>query len=349
MRGRTVVQLGSTGAALFAFPMLGGGSGAALFAFPTLGGGSGAAPPAAPVSPAVGQRAEGYLTASDGARLFYRVVGQGPDTVIAIHGGPGVDLESIAGDFEPLTRAHTVIFYDQRGAGRSELPKDTTTLNAKRQVADLDDVRRHFGLERVALVAHSYGPLLAATYALAHPAAVSGMVFFGPVPPRRGNFWQRFAAAVGPRTSPEDQERLRRAMVQLNAPDGNHRQACRDYWEAALKPRLAEPERTRPLLRSDLCASDPAGIRFGLTVTNRLVMGSYGDWDLREQLQTLDVPVLILHGEEEAIPMDLVEEWVASLRSARLVKVPRAAHFAYAERPELVWPEVERFLSGLRH
>jgi len=68
---------------------------------------------------------EGYVTTSDSARLFYRVVGQAPDTIIAIHGGPGVDLESIAGDFAPLAAKHTVIFYDQRGAGRSELPADT--------------------------------------------------------------------------------------------------------------------------------------------------------------------------------------------------------------------------------
>ena len=45
---------------------------------------------------------EGRLTTGDGTRLFYRVVGSAPDTVIAIHGGPGVDLESLAGDFAPL-------------------------------------------------------------------------------------------------------------------------------------------------------------------------------------------------------------------------------------------------------
>ena len=54
---------------------------------------------------------EGYLTTSDSARLFYRVVGRGRDTLIAIHGGPGVDLESIAGDFAPLAERHVVIFY----------------------------------------------------------------------------------------------------------------------------------------------------------------------------------------------------------------------------------------------
>ena len=52
------------------------------------------------------------------------------------------------------------------------------------------------------------------------------------------------------------------------------RKACRAYWAEGMRPRLAEPERTLPLIRSDLCASAPAGIRYGLQTTNRVVMGS---------------------------------------------------------------------------
>jgi proline iminopeptidase len=288
---------------------------------------------------------EGYVTTSDSARLFYRVMGQRGDTIIAIHGGPGVDLESIANDFAPLAEKHVVIFYDQRGAGRSELPKDTTRLVVQRQIADLDEVRRHFGARSVTLVAHSYGPLLAASYALQHPQAVRRMVFFGPVPPRRGDFWKRFGASMNERLDSAARARAANTSRRLADPNADTRQACRDYWAVGMRPRLAEPDRTLPLIRSDLCASDPAGIRYGLTITNRVVMASYGNWDLRERLKRLDVPTLVVHGEQESIPMDLVEEWVTSLPHARLVRVPKAAHFTYAERPEIVWPEVERFLA----
>ena len=290
---------------------------------------------------------EGYVATSDGARLFFRVVGQGTDTLVAIHGGPGVDLESIAGDFAPLGEHHVVIFYDQRGAGRSTLPTDTLQLTATQQIADLEAVRLHFHLDRVTLIAHSYGPLLAATYAIAHPDHVRRMILMGPVPPRRGDFWQRFAknsAARMDSTTQRAQSDANRRLMRATT-DADIRSACRDYWRAAMVPRLAEPARTLPLIKSDLCASDPRGIRYGLSTTNRLVMGSYGDWDIRAQLRTLPVPTLILHGENEAIPMDLVEEWVSALPNATLVRVPRAAHFAYAERPEVVWPAVEAFLK----
>lgn len=299
------------------------------------------------VAPAMLAAQTGWVTTSDSARLYYRVIGHGADTIIAIHGGPGLDHETIFGDFKVLGDKHTVIFYDQRGGGKSTLPADTTTLVAARQVQDLDDLRKHFGVEHVTLVAHSYGPLLAASYAIAHPANVKRMVFFGPVPPRRGTFWQRFGQSLNARLDSTQRATMAAAGRRMVDPSGDTRQACREYWALGLRPRLAEPDRTLPLLKSDLCATDPAGLRYGNRIGNRVIMASYSDWDLRPQLRTLNVPTLVVHGEEESIPMDLVEEWVTSLPHARLMRVPKAAHFTYAERPELVWPAVERFLAGL--
>ena len=291
---------------------------------------------------------EGFIITGDSARLFYRSIGTAQDTIIAIHGGPGVDLESIYGDFLSLAERHTVIFYDQRGAGRSTLPRDSATLNATQQVKDLDAVRNHFHLQHVTLIAHSYGPLLAATYAIAHPAVVTRMVFFGPVPPRRGDFWQRFGKSMQIKLDSVQQRKLSDANRRLNdatsSPDAQ-RQACRDFWAIGVRPRLAEPDRVPSVIRADLCASDIDGIRYGLARTNPAVMASYGDWDIRAALKNVPAPTLVIHGEEESIPMDLVEEWTTALPHATLLKIPRAAHFTYAERPELVWTAVERFVA----
>ena len=159
---------------------------------------------------------DGYITTSDSARLYYKIAGnsgRGVDTLIAIHGGPGLDLESIYGDFAAMLGGkHVVIFYDQRGGGKSELPADTTRLFAPRQIQDLDEVRRHFKLEHVTLVAHSYGPLLAASYAIAHPANVKKMIFFGPVPPRKGDYNVRYGRNFSARLDSSQ----RRAMQAAN-------------------------------------------------------------------------------------------------------------------------------------
>jgi proline iminopeptidase len=299
-------------------------------------------------------QSSGYMTTSDSARIYYQVAGHaapGRDTIIAIHGGPGMDLESIYGDFAPtLGKSHVVIFYDQRGGGRSELPADTSRLVAARQVRDLDELRQHFGLKQVALVAHSYGPLLAASYAIAHPANVKRMVFFGPVPPRRGDFFTRYSANINKRLTTEQRADMRIASRRQNADtvsEADGRQACRAYWANGLRPRLADPE-NGGVVKSDLCASDMKGIRYGSRIGNGAIMGSYGDWDLRPALATLHVPLLVVHGEQETIPMDLVAEWVSAMPKgmATLMKVPHAAHFTYAEQGGVVWPAVERFLAG---
>lgn len=309
---------------------------------------------ALPVAAAAAQ-SSGYVTVSDGARLFYRTSGHpgpGVDTIIAVHGGPGLDLGTIYNDMAAMFGdRHFVIYHDQRGGGRSDLPADTTRLYAPRQIQDLDELRRHFGLERVTLVAHSFGPLLAASYAIAHPSNVKRMVFFGPVPPRRGEFNQRYGRAFNARLDSTQ----RRAMAEANRrqldstiSDSAARAGCREYWRIGMRPRLAEPDRTWPLLKSDFCETDLRGIRYGARFGTRIINRSFGDWDLRPSLATLRIPLLVVHGEEETIPMDLVEEWVTSMPRgmATLLKVPRAAHFTYMERPDVVWPAVEKFLSA---
>ena len=291
---------------------------------------------------------EGFVTTPDSARLFYRALGSAADTIVAIHGGPGMDLESIYGDFLPLAARHTVIFYDQRGGGRSTLPRDTSTLNATQQIADLEAIRAHFGLAHLTLVAHSYGPLLAATYAIAHPDRVARMVFFGPVPPRRGDFWQRFGRSMQTRLDTTQLRSLAAANRRMHDTTSSaevQRQGCRDYWAIGVRPRLAEPDRRPAVIHADLCATDVRGIHYGLARSNPAIMASYGDWDLRAALRNVSAPTLVVHGEEESIPMELVQEWTTALPHATLLRVPRAAHFTYAERPELVWPAVERFLA----
>ncbi|HVR42359.1 MAG TPA: alpha/beta fold hydrolase [Thermoanaerobaculia bacterium] len=101
---------------------------------------------------------EGFLEGAGGARIFYRVVGTGAETAVAVHGGPGAGMNAFFSDLLPLAAGYRVIFYDQRGGGRSDLPADTALLDARHHVEDLEAVRRHFGLERMSVVAHSFGP-----------------------------------------------------------------------------------------------------------------------------------------------------------------------------------------------
>ena len=146
------------------------------------------------------------------------------------------------------------------------MPTDTLRLVAARQIQDLEEIRRHFGLRQLTLVAHSYGPLLAASYAIAHPDQVRKMVFSGPVPPRLGDFWTRYGTSLNQRLTTEERAAMRIASARRNdttPTPADSRQACRDMWAIGLRPRVADPDRGIKLIKSDICASDLTGIRYG--------------------------------------------------------------------------------------
>jgi len=297
------------------------------------------APPTAPAAPTEGQ------LPGDGTSLYYRTTGGGPDVLVMIHGGPGMDSGYMIPDFGPLAAHHRLVFYDQRGSGRSELLRDDPALfTMARHVADLEALRVHFGLERMTLVAHSFGPAIAASYAIAHPDRVARMIFLGPVPPRAGDLWTRYGNTLDARlTAAQGAELARQEAAMLHGPDPVA--ACRAYWAIGVVPRVDRPALAAKIT-GDFCSAPPAAIRAGMAIAGPRTTEALGDWDFRAGLARVAAPTLIVHGESDAIPMDLVEEWTTALPDARLVKVPGASHFPYVERPDLVWPAIEAFLQA---
>jgi len=289
-------------------------------------------------------KAEGQFE-GDGASLFYRAVGAGPDVLVMIHGGPGMDMGYMVPDFAPLAAHHQLVFYDQRGSGGSaRLGDDPARYTIAHHVADLEALRVRFGLDRMTLVAHSFGPAIAASYAIAHPDHVARMIFLGPVPPRAGDLWKRYSDTVDTRLTPAERAELTRLeteMVRGTDPVA----ACRAYWVIGVKPRLARPELARRLT-GDFCGAGADAIRSGMGIAGPHTQTSLGDWDFRAGLAVVRAPTLIIHGEEDAIPMDLVEGWTTALPDAKLVKLPGVSHFPYVEAPEIVWPLIEEFLRA---
>ena len=135
----------------------------------------------APVAAA--QPREGYVTTPDNVRLFYRVVGTGDTKLVVVHGGPGNSHMSIAPDLGRFEELYTVIYYDQRGNGGSDVLRDPARLGLEQHVADLEAVRRHFGIERMNLFGNSWGGLLVAVYASAYPDRVERLILHSPAPP----------------------------------------------------------------------------------------------------------------------------------------------------------------------
>lgn len=294
-------------------------------------------------SSAQGLAQEPVVASTDGVKLYVKTVGNGPPVVV-VHGGPGLDHGSLLPDLEPLTKTHRLVFYDQRGGGRSTLV-DAPHLGIDDHVADLESLREHLGLEKVTLLAHSFGPGIAAKYAIAHPSRVERMIFLGPIPPRRGRFVEEYGAAVKARLSDAQRARMAELLAVYKTEEGDVVAACREYWEIATLPRVAKGADPRSV-KADLCTAPAVAIRFGMMTTNEATFASLGDWDWREALAAVKAPTLVIHGEEDMIPAAMVREWTASLPNARVILLPKTGHFPHAEKPQVVFPAIEEFLRG---
>jgi proline iminopeptidase len=291
---------------------------------------------------------EGYITGADGARLFYRIEGSGPETLVVVHGGPGNSLESIRLDLAPLAARRRVIYYDQRGGGRSQLFDRAQDLAIDRHVADLEALRGHFGLERMTLFGNSWGGLLVSAYAAAHPDRVERLVLDAPAPPTQVEaveMAEEFARRAQTRFGDAERRRVHMVFdpeVWLRAEDPMT--VCHDFARAVLQLYRHDMER-EPRFRGDLCAGPLDSVRRQQSV-NQMIWQSLPNYDLRPAVRAVTVPVLVITGESDAIPLSGVANWAANYRQARRLIVPGAGHFVHVEQPQIFFPAVEAFLAG---
>ena len=225
-------------------------------------------------------------------------------------------------DLMRLTKRYRVIYFDQRGSGRSS-PVDHVTADVL--AAATEAVRQHFKFERLTLIGHSWQR----PCGVVRPRASAACGASGA---HRCDACTRLWSAEVfsepcARLTPEENARLDAASVardkaitaeehmEVAARTGCSRQA---YY--------ADPAKVS-LSRADLCAPPAEGLASGRRA-NGSVWQSLGDFDWRERLGAIRVPTLVIHGDRDPIPLYLAREWRASIPASRLVVVPNAGHMA---------------------
>lgn len=122
---------------------------------------------------------EGYVSVP-GGRVWYKVVGISDEIpLLVLHGGPGYP-HNYLNPLENLASERPVIFYDQLGCGKSDRPKDPNLWQTQRFVEELREVQHSLNLERVHILGHSWGSMLAVEYALTQPAGLESLVLASP-------------------------------------------------------------------------------------------------------------------------------------------------------------------------
>lgn len=264
-----------------------------------------------------------------GVTLFERRVGAGPATVV-LHGGPGAHHDYLLPGFDRLATGRTLIYYDQRGGGRSPVDREVP-VGWPEQVADLEALRQLWGYERLSLAGYSWGGLLAVLYAITHPDRVHSLALVSPAPVWRGareEYERRLAARnAAPAIVAARQQVQAGGLRELDA--AGYRQRMFEFSVAGY---FHDPALARNLTPFRITGR-----------TQQAVWDSLGDFDFRAEVARLSVPGLVVHGEDDPIPIETAEA-LAGLLRAPLVRIPACGHVPYVEAPDQFVAALDAFL-----
>lgn len=286
---------------------------------------------------------EGHIPVTN-ARLYYREVGQGHPIVI-LHGGPDFSCAYLLPDMDRLSDSFRLIYYDQRGRGKSAEGVRPEDVTIQAEIEDLESLRKYFGLDSVAVLGHSWGGLLAMEYAIRHEDRVSAMVLMNPAPASRDDYI--LFREERSRNAPADMEKLAELAAGIAYQEGDP-DAVADYYRVHYRAALKRPEDVGRVIESLTSSFTREGILRSWQIEDRLMNQTWrvSGYDLLPALKQLNIPALVIHGESDFVPAICAEHIARAIPGARFTLLRDCGHFSYLERPEEVHREMVAFLYG---
>ena len=272
----------------------------------------------------------------DGTEIAYRLRGDGPP-LVCLPGGPG-RAAGYLGDLGGLDRSRRLVLLDPRGVGLSADPADPATFRVDRLAGDVESLRAHLGLDRMDLLAHSAGAVLATLYAAAHPQHLSRLILVTPGLAAAGveGTEEQFRAALARRAAEPWYPAALAALEKIMAGDlsmeafRTSRPFFYGRWDQAAQAHAtAGVSERHQAAREGFFAGaiiDPPATRAALT--------------------KLTAPVLLYAGDLDPMVTPAMVRAAAPLFGDATVAVqPGAAHFPWVDDPAAFAAAVGPFLS----
>lgn len=288
-------------------------------------------------APAIPRPQQSGTTVTTGVPLYWCRYGPAEGVpLLVLHGGPGAHHDYLLPQFLRLADQRPILFYDQRGGGRSR-ETGPGEVGWQQHVQDLSHVATEFGVDPLTIVGYSWGALLSLLYALEarrHHAmrTPARLVLIDPAPlsrPYRQAFEDEFARRQRSEAIREMREDLGQSGLRESDPDAWRQR----QFELGVAPYFARPEAATGLTPFRVTAK-----------VQQSVWQSLGDYDLIPDLGALHIPAFFVHGRHDPIPLESTER-AARAMHARLLVLEASGHVPYVEQPDPLFNAIEQYLG----
>ena len=257
-------------------------------------------------------------------------------TLVAVHGGPGLDHINLKARLAPLTDHVQVVYYDQRGHGRSD-HSTAESWNLRTWADDLRRVCDALGRAKQVVLGTCFGGFGALTYAGLFPDHPGGIILANTT---GGRLDHQSSIEIFRRLGGDEAaEVAQRTFTELTEEsEAEFNRVCLPLYSST--PGYAEHSRQQ---RARSIETLDVNLHYF-----RHEAPHFDPWTL---LPSITCPALILAGEDDPIcPLPTVEDLARHLpaKTTRLVRLPQARHEIFRDRPDLAFPAIEEFIQSIK-
>jgi proline iminopeptidase len=270
----------------------------------------------------------------------------GAARLVVLHGGPGAHHDYLLPQMLELGGVgsdgpgYELLFYDQRGGGRSKTGDNREEITWQTQTRDLAAVLSELAPDRPTIIGYSWGALLAMLYAAeaethARRPAAGALVLIDPAAISR-HYRGQFEREFSRRQSSPEVQRMRAALAESRLRERDLEAYRQRNFELSVAGYFADPRAARNLTPFRVTAR-----------VQQSIWQSLGDFDLVAdgRLASIRVPTLIVHGRQDPIPLESSKAAAAAME-AQLVVLDDCGHVPYVEQPAALFAAIARFLDS---
>ena len=275
----------------------------------------------------------------NGVKHYIEKMGEG-EPLVVLHGGPGLFHDYLVPHFKNLAQEYQIIFYDQRGCGKTDFPQDTSSINIETYVEDLEAIRIYLKLDKLNLIGHSWGSLLALTYAKKYPDNLNRLILISPAPGNSDYFDETFSNMQQKR-SEEDTKELVQTMMS-SAFEKREEKAFKKAIMLGDKVNLVDQEGISDLYKPMSFNTASAS---NLMLVNSLLERTYFNLNVIDGLEVINCPSLIIVGDLDNVPFTSTQEIQENIKGSKLEVIKKSCHYPFFETPKEFNHTIKNFLA----